>query len=86
MFCSIYCAVLTAVLIALPMMSGKVIQSDCKVGKTYFTRISFITGLPGCVPCPIVSPKNDKACEIDGPSQSSEDVRNCKANCGKSRL
>ena len=83
MLTNIYCAVLTAILIDLPTMSG-IVQSDCKFGKTYFTRRSFMTGSPDCVPCPIIS--NDKACENDGPSQSAEDIRNCKANCGKSRL
>ena len=84
MFTNIYCTVLTAILIDLPTMSGKVVQSDCTFGKTYFTRISYMTGLPDCVPCPTIS--NDKACESDGPSQSQEDIQNCKANCGKSRV
>ena len=69
--------------IALPKVLGKVVPSDCKLGKTYFTQVSFMTGQPDCVPCPNVSPKNDKACETDGPSQTAEDILNCKANCGE---
>lgn len=66
-----------------PRMMGKVVPSDCKFGKAYFTRFSFMTGQPDCMPCPNVSPKNDRACETDGPSQTAEDILNCKANCGE---
>ena len=87
MITNIYCTVLTGVLIALPMISGKkVVESDCKYGKTYFARKTYMTNLPGCTPCPPdVSPKNDKACKTDY-SQLPEDIRRCKENCSKFRF